>query len=52
MNEEIKTPMPQSTAAPTVSPDKKPDDAAGLLIEARFKIFDPTSGRTFVEGRA
>ena len=31
---------------------KKPDEVSGLLIEARFRIFDPESGETKVEGRA
>ena len=29
----------------------KPDESAGLNIEAKFRIFDKISGKTIVEGR-
>ena len=32
-------------------PQKKPDESAGLNIEAKFRIFEPISGKTIVEGR-
>lgn len=31
---------------------KRPDEKAGLNIEARFKISDPETGEVIVEGRA
>jgi len=31
--------------------EKNPDDAAGLNIEAKFRIFEPISNKTIVEGR-
>lgn len=31
--------------------EKTPDDAAGLNIEAKFRIFEPISNKTIVEGR-
>jgi hypothetical protein len=31
---------------------KRPDEAPGLNIEAKFKIFDPETGNVIVEGRA
>jgi hypothetical protein len=33
-------------------PKKAPDDVSGISIDAKFKIFDPQSGETLVEGRA
>ena len=32
--------------------EKRPDDSSGLLIEAKFKIFNPETGDVIVEGRA
>lgn len=32
--------------------EKRPDESSGLLIEARFKIFNPETGDVIVEGRA
>lgn len=31
---------------------KKPDELSGLNIEAKFKIFDPETGKIIVQGRA
>ena len=31
---------------------RKPDDLSGLNIEAKIKIFDPESGKIFLEGRS
>ena len=42
---EQKVPVPQV-------PERKPDDISGLHIEAKVKIFDPTTGKVFLEGRA
>jgi hypothetical protein len=33
-------------------PKKAPDDVLGINIDAKFKIFDPESGETLIEGRA
>jgi len=32
-------------------PQKKPDESAGLNVEAKFKIWEPISGKVIVEGR-
>ncbi len=41
------TPLPPPRAVA-----KRPDETSGLLIEARFKIFDPETNEVKVEGRA
>lgn len=33
-------------------PNKKPDELTGLNIEAKFKIFDPETGKVIAQGRA
>lgn len=32
-------------------PQIKPDESAGLNIEAKFRIWEPISGKVIVEGR-
>lgn len=32
-------------------PQIQPDESAGLNIEAKFKIWEPISGKVIVEGR-
>lgn len=35
------------------SPKKrKPDELSGLNVEARIKIFDPETGKIYLQGRA
>lgn len=33
-------------------PVKKPDENTGVLIQDKIKIFDPKSGKVYVNGRA
>ena len=45
--------LPYPTPLPPVrAVEKRPDEMSGLLIEARFKIFNPETGDVIVEGRA
>lgn len=32
-------------------PHATPDESAGLNVEAKFRIWEPVSGKTIVEGR-
>lgn len=47
MNEKEQKSLPEKAA-----PMKTPDENAGVLLQAKIKIYDPESGKVFVNQRA
>ncbi len=41
----------QDTKAIAGATEKRPDDAAGILVQGHIKIYDPESGETLVNKR-
>lgn len=41
----------QDATANTSATAKRPDDAAGILVQGHLKIYDPESGETLVNKR-
>ena len=48
-NTQQKQPELQKTAA---QPNRKPNDAGTVVVQAHMKIFDPKTKQVYVEGRA
>jgi hypothetical protein len=42
----------QHPNSPAGSPQARPNDAGVIAVQAHFRIFDPKTQRTIVEGRA
>jgi hypothetical protein len=42
----------KETVTVSTSKKRKPDEVSGLNIEARIKIFDPETGKIYLQGRA
>lgn len=52
-NKEIVIPEQQKIAETAPAPkNRKPDELSGLNVEARIKIFDPETGKIYLQGRA